>query len=76
MMPEALVHLGLKDALSDFCESLNESNSMNIRFQFIGHFERVEQKLERGIYRILQELINNAIKHSDAGELIVQMIQY
>lgn len=75
MMPEVLVHLGLKDALSDFCENLNESNSMNIRFQFIGQFERVEQKLEIGTYRILQELINNAIKHSEAGELIVQMIQ-
>jgi Signal transduction histidine kinase len=35
----------------------------------------VEQKLEIGIYRILQELVNNSIKHSGAGELIVQMVQ-
>jgi signal transduction histidine kinase len=75
MMPEALVKFGLKDALNDFCENMNASNSMNIRFQFIGQFGRVEQKLEIGIYRILQELINNSIKHSGAGELIVQMVQ-
>jgi two-component system, NarL family, sensor kinase len=75
MMPETLLKSGLKDALSNFCENLNTSNTMNIRFQFIGKFERVEQKLEIGIYRILLELVTNAIKHSGAVELIVQMVQ-
>jgi two-component system, NarL family, sensor kinase len=75
MMPEVLVKLGLKDALSDFCNNMDASNTMNIRFQFIGEFVRVEQKLEIGVYRIIQELINNAIKHSGANEVIVQMVQ-
>lgn len=75
MMPEALIKFGLKDALADFCESLNEANPMNIRFQFIGEFKRIDHKIEIGAYRIIQELINNALKHSEASELIIQMIQ-
>jgi signal transduction histidine kinase len=75
MMPEALLKFGLKDTLSDICESLNTVHPMNVRFQFIGQFERLEQQLEINTYRIAQELINNAIKHSRASELIVQMMQ-
>ncbi len=75
MMPEGLVKFGLKDALTDFCDSLNNSVSLKVRFQFFGEFKRIEQKVEIGAYRIVQELINNAVKHAEASELIVQMIQ-
>ena len=75
MMPEALIKFGLKDTLSDFCQNLNDVNSMEIKFQFLGNFMRVDNKLEINAFRILQELINNAIKHSQATTLIIQMIQ-
>jgi len=75
MMPEGLVKYGLKDALADFCETLNASVSMKVKFQFFGEFKRIEQKVEIGAYRIVQELMNNAVKHAEADELIVQMVQ-
>lgn len=75
MMPEALIRSGLKDALSDFCSSLNESCPMNISFQFVGTFQRTKSELEINCFRIVQELVNNALKHSQATELVVQMIQ-
>ncbi len=75
MMPEALMKLGLKDTLTDFCNELGKINPMQIDFQFYGQFERVESNLEINIYRIIQELVNNAIKHSEAKELVVQLIQ-
>jgi two-component system, NarL family, sensor kinase len=75
MMPEALVKLGLKDTLADFCNEINIANPMQIDFQFYGQFKRVNSNLEINIYRIIQELVNNAIKHSEAKELVVQMIQ-
>jgi two-component system, NarL family, sensor kinase len=75
MMPEALIKLGLKDTLTDFCSELGKANPMQIDFQFYGQFERVESNLEINIYRIIQELVNNAIKHSEAKDLVVQMIQ-
>jgi len=75
MMPEALVRLGLKETLSDFCNELDKVNSMQIIFQFYGEFSRLDSNLEINAYRIVQELINNAIKHSGAKELVVQIVQ-
>lgn len=74
MMPEALVKFGLKDALSDFCHSL-ENKQIQINYQWFGIEKRFDQKLEIGLYRIAQELINNAFKHAQATELIVQLVQ-
>lgn len=76
MMPEALVKFGLKDALNDFCSGLknNESNTL-ITFQFFGEEKRIDSKYEIGLYRIAQELINNALKYSRATDLMVQLIQ-
>ncbi len=76
MMPEALVKFGLKDALADFCSSLvnNESNTQ-ITFQSFGEEKRIDSRYEIGLYRIAQELINNALKYSKATELMVQLIQ-
>jgi two-component system, NarL family, sensor kinase len=75
MMPEALLNLGLKDALQDFCTELNKVDPTHILFQFVGQFERIDSTLEINVYRIIQELVNNALKHAGAKELVVQMIQ-
>src|ERR1035437_8831444 len=75
MMPETLVSLGLKNAISDFCTDLDKVNPMSIIFGFYGKFERIDSNLEINGYRIKQELVNNSIKHSEAKELVVQMLQ-
>jgi len=74
MMPEALVKFGIKDALGDFCNSL-DNRQIKVNFQYFGIEKRFDQKIEISLYRIAQELINNAFKHSQATELIVQLIQ-
>lgn len=74
MMPEALVKFGLKDALSDFCHGI-ANHEIEIKFQHFGADPRFESKIEIGIYRIAQELINNALKHSRATLILVQLIQ-
>jgi len=75
MMPEALLNLGLKDALNDFCTELDKIDPTHILFQSFGQFERIDSGLEINAYRIILELVNNALKHSGAKELVVQMIQ-
>ncbi|NJK96425.1 MAG: sensor histidine kinase [Bacteroidales bacterium] len=74
MMPEALVKFGLKDAISDFCNSIDCSKGMNIKFQFYGIEKRIDSRFEISIYRIAQELVNNALKYSNAADLLVQLI--
>jgi len=74
MMPESLIKYGLKEALSDFCNSLNNA-SCKIIFNFYGQSKRLDKKFENNLYRIAQELINNALKHAQATEIIVQLVQ-
>jgi len=74
MMPEALVKFGLDTALKDFCADINQSGALKINYQSIGLEQAViNQTTAITIYRIVQELINNTLKHSAATNAIVQV---
>jgi two-component system, NarL family, sensor kinase len=73
MMPEVLVSYGLTEALKSYCDSLRESKIFKIDFQSIGMEARLASNTEIFIYRIIQELLNNAAKHAKAGQVLVQL---
>ena len=74
MMPETLVKFGLDTALNDYCNDINQSGALKINYQSIGIKEiSIEQTTAIAIYRIVQELINNIIKHAAASLAVVQL---
>jgi len=74
LMPEALVKFGLDTALRDFCNDINQSGVLKLRYHSIGLENiSIEQTKAITIYRIVQELINNTIKHAGANTAIVQI---
>jgi two-component system, NarL family, sensor kinase len=74
MMPEALVKFGLDTALKDFCNEIQQSGALQISYQSIGLDNTViDQTVGITIYRIVQELINNTMKHAVAKNAIVQV---
>ncbi len=74
LMPEALVKFGLDTALKDFCNDINQSGALKISYQSIGlEGAVIEQTTTISIYRIIQELINNVLKHAAANNAIVQV---
>ncbi|MCE7041913.1 sensor histidine kinase [Dyadobacter sp. CY312] len=73
MMPESLVRFGLVETLKDYCEDINQSGTMRASFQTYGLDKRLESSTETILYRILQEAINNVIKHAKATEMQVQL---
>lgn len=75
LMPEALIKFGLNEALNDYCSKLSDNGKCMVRFQSFGKKTRLEKEIEISIYRIIQELVNNALKHADASEILVQKIQ-
>lgn len=75
MMPEALLNLGLGQALQDYCDGLSEGQPFTIFREFYGLEERMEPSVEIVLYRIVQELLNNAVKHSGASEIVAQVIR-
>ena len=74
LMPESLIKFGLKVTLSDFCETLT-TPSRQVKFAFFGAENRLEDKLEIAVYRIVQELVNNSLRHAGASETFVQLVQ-
>ena len=73
LMPEALVKFGLSEAVKDFCDFINNASDMNVVFQQVGDVYRFEASAEVIIYRLINELSNNAMRHSVASELIIQL---
>ncbi|MBL7762423.1 MAG: tetratricopeptide repeat protein, partial [Chitinophagaceae bacterium] len=73
MMPEILVRYGLDSALNEFCNEITRSGVTNITYQSIGMKDKkMDQTTAVAIYRIVQELVNNAIKHAAAKNILVQ----
>lgn len=74
MMPEALAKFGLEEALKDYCAS-SSTGTFKVIFQSFGKNIKIDNAAEIIIYRIIQELINNASKHSNATQVMVQLVK-
>ena len=73
LMPEALVRFGLNDAIKDFCTSIMSATHINIIYENLGETRKLDNTANTYIYRIIQELINNAVKHGNPKQIVVQM---
>lgn len=67
MMPPTLKNFGLESAMSDLFQKINGSGTINASVRFHDYRTRLKLEHELLIFRILQELVNNIIKHSNAG---------
>lgn len=74
MMPESLIRYGLETALRDLCGSLQSAGS-KIDLEVYQLNNDISQPIQITIYRIVQELLTNAVKHSGADKIIVQCSQ-
>lgn len=75
MMPEMLTKFGLDEALKEYCNTINTTKLLNVKYQSLGINERLDSSAEIIIYRIVQELLNNTMKHAGATESFVQLIK-
>ena len=75
MLPKALEIAGLVPALEELITNfLNETNIQH-EFEHYGVKEnRFSEKLELSIYRIIQEMLNNILKHAEASFVSVQLL--
>ena len=74
MMPEALAKFGLQEALKDYCATVS-TPSTQVVFQSFGENATIKNSDEIIVYRIIQELVNNVLKHASASEAVVQLIK-
>jgi signal transduction histidine kinase len=70
MMPESLLRYGLKASLADFCNDIP-----SVQFHYYGNESRLDCKLEILIYISAHELVNNALRHAEAKQINLQLVQ-
>lgn len=68
-----VMSFGLVAALDELCESINKSKRIKCKLLAYGMDERLDNKMEIGIYRMVQELFNNILKHAKAQNITVQL---
>lgn len=74
MMPNALLKNGLSAAIKDFVDKLSNKN-LKVQVYTEGLDERIDANIETVLYRVIQECVNNAIKHSGASTLDISVIK-
>ena len=75
LKPGSLEKLGLIEAIKDMLNRYKVDKGPEIIFQYYG-FEgggQIDSNIALNIYRIIQELVNNSIKHAKCSEIFVQM---
>ena len=67
LMPPTLKNFGLESAINDLFQKISGSGSINASSRFHEYKDRLKSEKELTIFRIVQELINNILKHSSAS---------
>ena len=67
---------GLLKALNDMAKTVSASNQLQVDIFDHGLNERLENSLELTIFRIVQELITNVIKHAEATEASIHITNH
>ena len=75
-MPSVLTDLGLVAALENMCRKADMAGEIEVKFFHTGFHDRLDTSLELGIFRIAQELLNNAFKHANAQQITLQLVKH
>lgn len=77
MMPEVLLKFGLEAAIEDLAQKINAGGKLEVQVQSYGlqQSQKHNENFDLPVYRIVQELVHNAIKHASATEILIQLNQ-
>jgi PAS domain S-box-containing protein len=73
LLPSKLRDFDLATCLRSLCTQMRSSLNLQISFESLGAPQELDQTRKINFYRIAQEALNNAVKHSHASSIIVQL---
>ncbi|HRI22766.1 MAG TPA: sensor histidine kinase, partial [Panacibacter sp.] len=74
MMPNALLKSGLASAIREFIDKI-DAHIIKVNLHAEGLGERIDTNIETVLYRVIQECVNNVIKHAKATQLDISLIK-
>jgi signal transduction histidine kinase len=76
LMPTSLGKFGLKKAVEIYVEQLNHAGKIHFDLLITGFEQPLPEQLSLSTYRILLELCNNILKHAEARNVIIQLVEH
>lgn len=73
LAPSLLSEQGLQGALKSISDRVNQSSSLSMSFNTYGLNGKLDSLIENTLFRIIQEIVNNTLKHAQATKLFVQI---
>jgi two-component system NarL family sensor kinase len=73
LMPGILTQVGLFAAVRQLCNNINEARQIEVEYTFTESEKRLNAALEISVYRIIQEILNNMLRHAEATKIIVSL---
>lgn len=74
LMPVQMVNYSFSTTIQLLCQNMETHKAGNIHFEQTGDEQRIAECYQIHLYRIIQELVHNAFKHSSAWHLWVRLI--
>lgn len=74
LMPSVLLHRNIEEAITVFCNYIKQTRSIHFELQFYGDFNLLPDSYKIAVYRIVQELVHNVVKHAQADAVLVQLV--
>ncbi len=75
IMPGTLMRLGFTPAVKELIDKVSSAGKIKVSVDLQGFEERVNEFVEVSLYRIIQEITNNIIKHSGASVFDIKIIK-
>ena len=74
LVPNALLRRGLVAAVREFVDKLAGAGTLRIELETLGLDQRLPLPVENVVYRSIQEIVANVIKHARASQVTVQLL--
>jgi signal transduction histidine kinase len=71
LLPPVLDKFGLHAGIEELCQDFNNSKSVIVSYQNQVHFDDLDKEKHLHIFRVLQELMNNSIRHGKADNISI-----
>lgn len=75
LAPAGILEFSIEIALKNLCCQIQNTTSILIDFSAYGNFQNLNQRIKIYLYRIVQEALNNVIKHAEATQIHIQLTE-
>lgn len=75
LAPAGILEFGIEIALKNLCNQIQNNTTIQLEFSAFGDFSELEPRTKIYLYRIVQEALNNTLKHAEATRIQIHLTE-